>query len=258
MALTYLGCTTNAPPISPGETSPARSGPGTAAENETKGSRTVKPATFVIFDPDKPSAGHERIKVPSATEGSKVIALVFPKALTSASQCGETQGSLEEQRSKGLLVPRSVGMVEGSFTSARLAEKLYVLSVGECNASHRDNGGSVRLVVLRDGRNVASAEVEGGTSVVGVVDVDGEGRDEVILYHSYINQGDLTTSGSLVRLRSTDVEEVKGFDTGGVHCGDDDAKADVMGVTRGVVTATRSAKGEVTFSESVQEHKCGE
>jgi len=154
--------------------------------------------------------------VPPA-EQKRVLDKVFAgkKYLARKTACtiGIGDGTLDSAVERGQFAP-SVGQgADGAFVSPGVAEKLFLVSVGECNASHADSWGTNRLVVLRGDDVVADIPVNGGQSLSRVVDLDGDGRAELLVTSGFTNQGSSVRSARVIRVEPSKVSEVESFGT---------------------------------------------
>lgn len=109
---------------------------------------------------------------------------------------------------------------------------------------------------MRDGAAVARAFVWGGSSVLAIVDVDGDGRDELVVVGGSMAQGVLEEQASLESIGPRGLQQRRDF--GMVHedtCGGivrpEDRKE-----TSNTVTARRSSSGEVSFSTATRTRAC--
>jgi len=218
---------------------------------------------FLLFDPDSKATGAERVRQQiDPREATVALRLIFPRFLENKDGCrNEEGGSLEEQRATGSIAPVVQSVADGSFTGAGKTERLYTINVGECQASHAEGWGSVLLAVVRDGTVVARAIVHGGTSTHSVVDVNGDGRDELLL------TGGGTAMGTIVVLASLEAIGPSSFlssglmklhDFGVVYentCGGVTRPEDRLETSRAVV-ARRSSTGEVSFSTTTRKNAC--
>lgn len=142
-----------------------------------------------------------------------VLRAIFPRFHTDESQCRDA-GSLEASRLRGEIVPRVNAAVTGSFTAARAQETLYLVSVGECFASHAENFGTQRLVVFRDRAIVANAPAEGSEYLARVADFDGNGQDELVMTGGFTGQGITEGYASLKEFRGANLFTIADFGKG--------------------------------------------
>ena len=83
--------------------------------------------------------------------------------------------------------------------------------MGECGASHAQYWGS-QIVLVTEGDAVrARVGVDGGGSIAGLFDLDGDGRLEVLLTSSFTNQGNTVEHASLVRVDASTLGTIKDF-----------------------------------------------
>ena len=105
-----------------------------------------------LFDFRKPTRNNPP-RITAATS-KKVLDAVFRTYLSDPRYCKadvETSGAedyLAAMRKAGQIVPSIIDLATGSFTTAGENQIAYVISVGECDASHADNFGSKRLAVF--------------------------------------------------------------------------------------------------------------
>jgi hypothetical protein len=67
------------------------------------------------------------------------------------------------------------------------------------------------LVVLQGDAVVARAEIEGGASLHGVFDIDGDGKLELLLTSGFTNQGNTVGRARLIRVAGSTIETIKDF-----------------------------------------------
>jgi hypothetical protein len=87
---------------------------------------------------------------------------------------------------------RIEGAADGAFTAPGLRETLFLFRAGMCgnNGFHVNNGGVRLLVIVRDGRAVASFPSDGQYSQIrALTDVDGDGTSDVVLAGGFTNTG---------------------------------------------------------------------
>lgn len=220
-----------APPMQPQPAPSAVAGPASPASPPTPArkpvaapptTRPLSPATLpmpaarprVVLVYDAGSDKHDpRVldRVANA-EANKLIARLYPKHLSKQSQChiGEG-GSLEQARTSGNFVPSVVSAVDGSFTAARRKQRLYLVFVGECGAVHADNWGSDELVVTENGKVIERFLTSGSSSIDRVLDLDGDGRDELVFGGGFTGQGVTESSDSLVNVGAGSLQVIKDF-----------------------------------------------
>lgn len=172
-------------------------------------------ATEVVLYPE-PTGADPRISTTiDPAEATRVLKLVFSKFLSDSKGCvGETK-TLKDARDRGLFVPRVTTVVTGSFTEPRSKQRLYTIFVGECGATHADNYGSELLVVVQGDAVIARAEVAGSEAVSRVVDLDGDGKDELLVTGGSTGQGVMVSTATLSRFEGQRLATVSAF--GEVH-----------------------------------------
>lgn len=148
--------------------------------------------------------------VPQA-EQSRILRRVFPKYLTDAQKCSPNITSIDDSRRRGEMVPRVVSAASGSFTAAGVSQRLYVIFVGECGATHADNFGSGLVVTFQNDAIVARATISGSSAIQHLFDLDGDGRLELLITSGFMNYGAMTMSASLEQVGATSLTTLKDF-----------------------------------------------
>ena len=170
------------------------------------------PSRGFTYDPSKNERDPRvRDRVPRE-EANAVLRAVFPRFLIDEDQC-ESVNSLEEARARGQIVPRVDAAVAGFFTAPHARETLYLVAVGECFATHAENWGTKRAVVLRDGRVVANTEIDGSNSIAKIVDSDGDGIEEIVFSGGFFSQGSLELWASWQEFRGGQLTTIADFGT---------------------------------------------
>lgn len=220
-ALLLLACgptTVVLPPVSEPVEAPRPSRATTAAPPRPSGTAIVPPVAsarptvereIVIYD-DTTSTDPKIETVPQA-EQSRILRKLFPKYLTDAKQCSPNITSIDDSRRRGEMVPRVVSAASGSFTAAGVSQRLYLVFVGECGASHADNFGSGLVVTFQNDAIVARAVISGSSSIERLFDLDGDGRLELLITSGFMNQGAMTMSASLDQVGATSLTTLKDF-----------------------------------------------
>jgi hypothetical protein len=128
--------------------------------------------------------------------------------------------SLEGKRASGYFEPVVSQAVAGAFTAPRTNEKLYVVRVGECFASHAEGWGSSVLSVLRGNTVVSRVPFPEATpirmatvSILLTSDLDGDGRDEILLVFGDGGQGSYQEWAGVVRIEASRLTVLKGWPT---------------------------------------------
>lgn len=122
----------------------------------------------------------------------------FPRFLASADQCPVDAGPAEKSFREGLFVPTIVTRLTGAFSAPGASEEVLGVSAGECGATHAENFGSRRLLVMRGGQLVASAASAGLPTAA--VDIDGDGRSELLIESGGTGQGVTVVSLAVARV----------------------------------------------------------
>ncbi len=157
------------------------------------------------------------LAIPPATQ-KLVLSKVFRKYLTDESKCSrdfESSGDdlLKSARDAGQFAPEIVDMATGSFTAAKRIETAYVISVGECNASHADAYGSKRVAIFAGNQLIADVDANYKSSVVRKTDLDGDGINELLLGSTDMSQGTLTEMVALVDFKNGQVRVIDDLGT---------------------------------------------
>jgi hypothetical protein len=171
--------------------------------------------TLFDFRPNRNSAPP---RIPAATQ-SIVLSKVFRKYLTSETKCNpkfnpdNSSDPLKAARNSGQIVPTIVDMAAGSFTSSGQIQVAYVISVGECNASHADNYGTKRVAIFSGQRLIADMDVDFRGTVVRKTDLNGDGIDELLMTTGDMNQGTLIEMAALVDFQNGRFRVIQDFGT---------------------------------------------
>jgi hypothetical protein len=106
------------------------------------------------------------------------------KALAGIGDDPDGSRALAAERKLGLIAPQVEQVAQGSFTRSHVSEVLYVIQTTECSASP-PTWGSTTLAVFEGGKVVARGVDVGNTRIVRVVDLDGDGRDELVVMQGF-------------------------------------------------------------------------
>lgn len=153
----------------------------------------------------------------TAATNKRVLDAVFGKYLSDARYCKEdveTAGAgdyLAAMRNAGQVVPSILDLATGSFTAAGENQIAYVISVGECDASHADNFGSKRLAVFTGNKLVLNVDLDFKSSILKKTDLDANGVDELLLLGGDMHQGILVETAALVEVRNMKLAVVQDF-----------------------------------------------
>jgi hypothetical protein len=196
---------------------------------------------LLLYDPNReggvPAAFESKL---SPVDEERVLGRVFPgKHLGNLAECNDVtpepdddpapdnDGSrmLAAQRKAGAFAPRIEQAVRGAFTAPRVDETLYVIAMMECGVNI-SNGYGTTTVAVMNGDKVAARSLEpGNTRVAGVVDGDGDGRDEVLFEQGFYWGGVGQNSARLVHVEPGKLALLRDFgkiletDCGGVNKG---------------------------------------
>jgi hypothetical protein len=165
-----------------------------------------------VYEGDDDDATNGVTRAIANGEADRLLVAAYPAFLRDARWCKGIDGDLDARRAAGDFVPHVEARARGAFTAKGISEVLYLVSLNECGASHADNWGSMELVVLRGGAIVARAGVEGGSGLARVADIDGDGRDDVLLTWSYGHMGISMRTARLVNIEPARLAVVEDFD----------------------------------------------
>lgn len=182
-----------------------------APRDEDGGAPPNMQRELVIFDPRLPNSDARVTDHVEKAEAGAVLSALFPRFLRNGDQCSGKSTSLADARERGDIIPRVNMKATGSFTGVGKQETLYVVAVGECGASHADSWGSTLIASFAGQQVTAKAGLHGGSLVERVVDVDADGRDELVLTSSFTQMGRLTRSVAVGRMMGSDLGEVRDF-----------------------------------------------
>lgn len=153
----------------------------------------------------------------TAATSKQVLDAVFPKYLSDARYCKadvETSGAedyLAAMRKAGEIVPSIMDLAKGSFTAPGENQIAYVISVGECDASHADNFGSKRLAIFSGNKLVLNEDLNFKSGILKTTDFDANGINELLMLAGDMHQGILIETAALVTVRSRKVVVVQDF-----------------------------------------------
>ncbi len=150
---------------------------------------------------------HPAPKISAATE-RMVLSRLFPKYLKDSSQCNQqfdasnNSDYLAAARKAGEIVPAIFTVATGSFTAAGQQQTLYVISVGECNASHADAFGTKRVAIFSGQRLVADIDADFKSDVESKTDLNSDGIDELLMTSVDTHQGVVEEMATLVTFQN--------------------------------------------------------
>src|ERR1700722_788758 len=145
--LVVIGCGRTAPPPPPAATGSASTLVSPAAVT------AISASNVVLYDPHITDAPHVKMLVGSdrltLEEQTRVLDRVFSGGyLKDPRQCRGAAQDLAGSRRAGDFSPSLIEAATGSFTVPKSSQMLYLITTGECGASHADNSGSTTLAVL--------------------------------------------------------------------------------------------------------------
>ena len=154
----------------------------------------------------------------TAALSRKILSTVFPKYLNDEAKCKEdvdTSGSedyLAAMRRAGQIVPSILDVATGSFTAAGQNQLAYLISVGECNASHADNFGSKRVAVFAGNKLVLDLDVNFKSGILKKTDLNLNGVDELLLLGGDMHQGILIETAALAEVQGGKLVVLQDFE----------------------------------------------
>lgn len=157
-------------------------------------------------------------RIPMATQKS-VLAKVFRKYLTDEIKCNtqfdasSSTDRLRAARNANQIVPSIIDMATGSFTAPGQAQTAYVISVGECNASHAENFGTKRVAIFSGQQLLANVDVDFRSGIVRRTDINGDGLNELLMTSSDMNQGILVENAALLDFQNRRLRVIEDFGT---------------------------------------------
>jgi hypothetical protein len=208
------------------------------------------PGEIVLYNPDANIGRSPSELLPNSNvvsgdelpteEQKRVVDALFPGRHLTIRQCPEEMPSdlsLKGQRAAGYFSPSVAQAVAGSFTAPRTKEKLYLVWVGECNGPRSYRFGTSVLAVLRDDTLVSRVPLaDEMTTILLTSDLDGDGRDEILLFSDYDGGGLFTEDVEVVRMDASRLTVLKGWTSvdDATECGlGGDYKSSILYVTRG-------------------------
>jgi hypothetical protein len=145
-----------------------------------------------------------------------VLSKVFRRYLTDQNRCRSDFGAsgndyLAAARRAGQFVPSIVDTTNGSFTAAGQTQTAYLISVGECNASHADNFGSKRLAIFAGPQLLVDLDIDFNSRILRKTDLNGDGIDELLLSASDMAQGILVETATLFTFQNGKAAVIEDF-----------------------------------------------
>jgi hypothetical protein len=232
----------------PATVAPAVSAPDGAVPAAPTGSAPPAVSGTLVYGWDgvpAPFAPETRVNAATAAD---VIRQVFPLALPGPDRCPDNPPPLSQARARGTVAPRVERMRAGSFSAPGASEMLFDVAVRECGATHADNWGTHRLVLLGGGKIISDLPLAG--RLAGSVDLDGDGRHEILVQGSGTGQGVTAVTLTVARLEPSGLVTVK--DLGVVYegtCGSRDPDGEE-------VTLVSVSPGRLDFTARKAQRAC--
>jgi hypothetical protein len=145
------------------------------------------------------------------------LSKLFRRYLTDSNQCNaqfdasNSNNPLEAARKAGQIVPTIYDMATGSFTGPLVSQTAYLISVGECNASHADNYGTKRVAIFSSGVLFADLDVDFKDNIVLKTDLNNDGVEELLMSSGDTHQGIVTEMAALLSFQSGRVKVLEDF-----------------------------------------------
>ena len=146
-------------------------------------------------------------KISAATE-RMVLSRLFRRYLKDPNQCNQqfdasnNSDYLAAARKAGEIVPSIFTVTTGSFTAAGQQQTLYLISVGECNASHADAFGTKRVAIFSGQRLVADVDADFKNGIQSKTDLNSDGIDELLMTSVDQHQGTVEEMATLVTFQN--------------------------------------------------------
>jgi hypothetical protein len=169
----------------------------------------------VLLDFRKERA-HAAPRITAAIE-RMVLSKMFRRYLKDQSQCNQqfdasnNSDHLAAARQAGEIVPSIFTVATGSFTAAGQQQTLYLISVGECNASHADAFGSKRAAIFSGQRLVADVDANFKSDVEIKTDLNSDGVDELLMSSVDQHQGTVEEMATLVTFQNGRLNVIHDF-----------------------------------------------
>ena len=216
--------------------SPVASAAPTALASVTTGGGTPGGREVVLYGPGGVGGTKAARKVGDRIADQALLKKAFGKFLTGPDQCPADAGPTEKAFREGFFVPSITSRVTGAFSAPGASEEVLGVSSGECGATHAEGFGSTRLLVRRGDQVVLNTVAKG--SVAATVDVDGDGRSELLLESGGTGQGVVVVSLVLARLEGDRLTVLRDFgvvreDTCGAPSPDGDEVTSIKALGRG-------------------------
>lgn len=146
-------------------------------------------------------------KITAATE-RMVLSKMFRRYLKDPNQCNQqfdasnNSDYLAAARRAGEIVPSIFTVATGSFTAAGEQQTLYLISVGECNASHADAFGTKRVAIFSGQRLVADVDADFKSDIESKTDLNSDGIEELLMSSVDQHQGIVEEMATLVTFQN--------------------------------------------------------
>ena len=187
-----------------------------AAESQQQNTPLMQKGRQVLFDFRKDHVTSSP-RITAATQ-RMVLSKVFRKYLTDGDKCShpvDASGDdfLAAARRAGQIVPSINDMATGSFTAPGQTQTLYVIAVGECNASHAENFGSKRVAIFSGQQLVADFDIDFHSTIMRKTDLNSDGVDELLMVTGDMAQGTLIEMATLFEFRNGRAHVLEDFGT---------------------------------------------
>ncbi len=163
----------------------------------------------------RPNHRHRTTRAPLAISDAELLAQLFPTRLADETKCPPraADSTLESERALGLVVPRVVAVVAGSFTAPHRHEAAVLVHVGECRPYGFEAGGSKELVILDGARIVWPSQSSSAGEIFesdleAARDVDDDGVDELVLEGGAMHAGHARETARIVSIAGGSLRDV--------------------------------------------------
>ena len=136
--------------------------------------------------------------LPAPATAHKLLSAAFPSYASELRDCkpGQTLAAI-------------LGAAEGSFTAAGVKQTAYLVDAGECGTTPR--AATRRMLVFGGEKLAANVEAPIGSAILGVYDLDGDRKHEVLLEDGGAGSGEIIKVARLVEFDKDKLATVEDF-----------------------------------------------
>jgi hypothetical protein len=136
--------------------------------------------------------------LPAPATAHKLLSAAFPSYVSELRGCkpGQTFATI-------------LGAAEGSFTAAGMKQTAYLVDAGECGTTA--SAATRRLLVFTGSQLAANVEVPLGSAILGVYDLNGDGKQEVLLEDGGAGSGEAIKVARLIEFDKDKLATVEDF-----------------------------------------------